>query len=112
MQVVFAKDVIVTKQSWMDSMLVNMSAYACVPTGYFRSCYEITEDECFDKAIDVTQSCLNKLGPHIPMTLTQPRDGKYYGSMVGECFGTSFTSPYIKKKRYAPQPCNDPSNWK
>lgn len=111
-QVALAKDIIVTKKAWMNSMLINMSAYACEPTGYYRSCYELTQDECLDKAIDVTEICLKKHDSQIPEQIVQPRDGKKYGTMVGECFGDRFTSPYIKKKRLPPKPCSNPLNWK
>lgn len=103
----------VPKEKWTDAMTTAMPTMLCNPKGFFRSCFQQSEDECLDQATRATKACLIKLGPEIPAALKQPEDGEVWGKKVGTCTGETMEIALSGEKKKIEGPdCNDPSKWK
>jgi hypothetical protein len=102
----------VPKEKWTDAMTTAMPTMLCNPKGFFRSCFQQSEDECLDQATRATKACLIKLNPDIPATLKQPEDGETWGKKVGACTGeTMEISLASEKKKIESADCSDPAKW-
>lgn len=102
----------VLKEKWADAMTTAMPTMLCNPKGFFRSCFQQSEDECLDKATLATKACLIKLQPEIPAALKQPEDGETWGKKVGACTGETMEIALAsEKKKIDSADCNDASKW-
>jgi hypothetical protein len=59
----------------------------CQGGQYFRQCFDVSQSECEETAMSSTRICLQKYKDKIPDTLTQPKDGSYWGTIIGRCAG-------------------------
>ncbi len=101
----------VSKEVWVDSMSTALPTLFCQANQYFRQCFDVSQVECEDTAMSATRVCLQKYKDQIPNTLVQPKDGTYWGRIVGKCAGEAYEIT-LRKKRISNQKCNDPNNWK
>lgn len=105
-----AHSVEVSKTEWVDSMSTILPAALCKSNQFFRQCYSVSAQKCEETAASATRVCLNKYINKIPNTLVQPKDGTYWGTIVGQCagntYGTLLNKKYIKNKK-----CSNLSNW-
>jgi len=106
-----ANSVEISKEAWMDSMSTVLPTALCQADQYFRQCFDVSQTECEETATSATRVCLQKYKDKIPNTLVQPRDGAYWGSLVGACAGEAYEVT-LQKKRISNQKCDDPNNWK
>lgn len=88
----------VSKAEWIDTMKTALPTAFCAEGTPFRTCFEVTQEECEDAAASAVRLCLKKLQSKIPAKLQQPRDGEKWGQKVGECAGNSYTAALAKKK--------------
>ena len=95
----------------MDSMSTVLPTVFCQANQYFRQCFDVSQAECKETALSATRVCLQKYKDKIPDTLVQPKDGTYWGRIVGSCAGEAYELT-LRKKRIGNQKCNDPNNWK
>jgi hypothetical protein len=102
----------VPKEKWADAMTTAMPTMLCNPKGFFRTCFQQSEDECLDQATRATKACLIKLTPEIPASLKQPDEGEIWGKKVGACTGeTMEIALAAEKKKIDSVDCNDPAKW-
>lgn len=101
----------VSKEAWINSMSTALPTAFCQADQYFRQCFDVSQVECGETAISATRVCLQKYQDKIPDTLTQPKDGTYWGRIIGSCAGEAYEIA-LRKKRINNQKCNDPNNWK
>ncbi len=101
----------VSKEAWLDGMSTALPTAFCQRDQYFRQCFEVSQTECEETAMSATRVCLQKYKDKIPNTLIQPKDGSYWGRIVGSCAGEAYEIT-LRKKRISNQKCNDPNNWK
>ena len=106
-----AHSVEVSKTEWVEAMSTVLPAALCKSNQFFRQCFRVSAHDCEETAASATKACLNKYTNKIPSTLVQPRDGTYWGTIVGQCagsrYGTLLETKYIKNKK-----CSNPNNWK
>lgn len=100
----------ISKKDWLNSMSTVLPTYLCQESQYFRQCFDITQKECEKVALSATRICLEKEKSNIPVILNQPKDGEYWGTIIGACVGESYEITLIKKKKDNPK-CNDPKYW-
>ena len=101
----------VSKEAWINSMSTALPTAFCQTNQYFRQCFNVSQTECEETAMSATRVCLKKYKDKIPDTLTQPKDGTYWGRIVGRCAGEAYEITLLKK-RISNQRCNDPNSWK
>lgn len=101
----------VSKEAWIDSMSTALPTALCQADQYFRQCFDVSQAECEETAMSATRVCLQKYKDKIPNTLVQPKDGTYWGRIVGSCAGEAYELT-LRKKRINDKRCNDPNNWK
>jgi hypothetical protein len=101
----------VTKDVWIESMSTALPTAFCQRDQYFRQCFDISQTECEETAMSATRVCLQKYKDKIPNILIQPKDGTYWGGIVGGCAGEAFQATLLKK-RISSKRCNDPNSWK
>ena len=101
----------VGRKQWFDHMSTVLPAMFCAPASYFRQCFRVSAQQCEEAAASTTRICLNKHGNDIPPTLTMPRDGQHWGSIVGHCAGVAYEGMLLKQ-RISSAKCNDPTQWK
>jgi hypothetical protein len=101
----------VSKGVWINSMSTALPTAFCQRDRYFRQCFDVSQTECEETAISATRVCLQKYKDKIPNTLIQPKDGTYWGRIVGSCAGEAYEATLLKK-RISSKKCNDPNNWK
>ena len=101
----------VSKDVWIDSMSTVLPTAFCQPDQYFRQCFDISQTECEETAISATRICLQKYKDKIPNILIQPKDGAYWGRIIGSCAGEAYEMAFLKK-RISNKRCNDPNNWR
>ena len=101
----------VSKEAWIDSMSTALPTAFCQPDQYFRQCFDVSQTECEETAMSATRVCLQKYKDKIPNTLTQPKDGAYWGRIVGSCAGEAYEMTLLKK-RISNKRCNDLNNWR
>jgi len=101
----------VSKEAWINSMSTVLPTAFCQADQYFRQCFDVSQTECEETAMSATRVCLQKYKDKIPDTLTQPKDGTYWGRIIGRCAGESYEIT-LRKKRISNQKCNDSNNWK
>jgi hypothetical protein len=101
----------VSKEVWINSMSTALPNAFCQPDQYFRQCFDVSQAECEETAMSATKMCLQKYKDKIPNTLIQPKDGAYWGRIVGSCAGETYETTLLKK-RISNKRCNDPNNWR
>jgi hypothetical protein len=101
----------VSKEAWIDSMSTALPTAFCQSGQYFRQCFDLSQAECEETAMSATRVCLQKYKDKIPNTLAQPKDGTYWGRIVGSCAGEAYEIT-LRKKRISNQRCNDPNSWR
>jgi hypothetical protein len=101
----------VSKDAWINSMSTALPTAFCQADQYFRHCFDVSQTECEETAMSATRVCLQKYQDKIPGTLTQPKDGTYWGRIIGSCAGEAYEIT-LRKKRISNQRCNDPNSWK
>ncbi|MET0026032.1 MAG: hypothetical protein ABW101_00225 [Candidatus Thiodiazotropha sp.] len=102
----------VAREPWIDGMKKILPEVFCRDSaGYFRQCFDISSEKCFEIAASVTESCLDENLDQIPTTLKQPDDGRVWGQTIGTCAGTRFEAGLIQFRKSNPK-CNNPSNWR
>ena len=101
----------VAKDVWIDKMSTALPTVFCQSDQYFRQCFDVSQIECEETAISATRVCLQKYKDKIPNVLVQPKDGTYWGSIIGRCAGEAYELSFLKK-RISNTKCNDPNNWK
>ena len=87
-----------------------LPGYFCKNESYFRSCFQVSEEQCLYVADAATSTCLARFTEQIPDSLNQPQDGTHWGEKVGACAGTLYEYKLIKV-RISSQKCDDPSYW-
>lgn len=103
----------VPRDKWMDGMTTVLPSTFCKPKGFFRSCFQVNEDECIEEAVRATKACLVKFKGAIPAKLKQPKDGQEWGRKVGICSGETFEiSMKMAKKEIKSAECADAGKWK
>ena len=103
-------DAVVPKAAWIDSMKTGLPVLFCKDGSYFRSCFQVSQEECESTASSATRVCLSKFEGSIPLQLHQPADGSSWGQKVGECAGNAFETTRADQKTNSAK-CNDPSAW-
>ena len=106
-----AHSVEVSKEAWIDSMSSALPTAFCQSGQYFRQCFDVSQTECEETAASAARVCLQKYKDNIPGTLIQPKDGNYWGTVIGRCAGEAYAIT-LQKKRISNQKCNDPNSWK
>jgi hypothetical protein len=101
----------VTKEEWVSGMGDILPAYFCKNGWYYRSCFDISAEECHSVVTEATKSCLRQYSPQIPETLEQPKDGKEWGNKIGTCVGTIIEGA-SREKRISSEQCDDITKWK
>lgn len=108
-----AKGVEVPKQKWVDAMTTAFPAMLCPPKGFFRTCFQQTEDECLDQAMRAAKSCFLKIGPEMPAQVKQPEGGEEWGKKVGACTAETMEIALTGEKKKIDKPeCGGASQWK
>ena len=100
----------VSKEAWINSMSTILPTAFCQSKQFFRQCYEVTQAECEETAASATRICLGKYKEQIPDVLNQPKDGIYWGKIIGRCAGKAY-SITLQEKFKKTKECNDPANW-
>jgi len=100
----------VNKNNWVNAVKTALPTVFCNSNQYFRQCFNVTAQECEETASSTTRICLNKNKDKIPAILQQPKDGTYWGTIVGTCAGEAYEIALIKK-RIRNKKCNNPANW-
>ncbi|HEU4383780.1 MAG TPA: hypothetical protein VFR85_09790 [Anaeromyxobacteraceae bacterium] len=88
----------VDKATWIETMKTALPTAFCAEGTPFRTCFQVTQEECEDAAASAVRLCLKKLQSQIPAKLKQPKDGEKWGQKVGECAGNSYTAALATKK--------------
>jgi hypothetical protein len=101
----------VSKEAWIESVSTALPTAFCRSDLYFRQCFDVSQTECEETAMSATRVCLQKYKNKIPNTLVQPKDGSYWGNIIGACAGEAYEIT-LQKKRISNKRCNDPNNWK
>jgi hypothetical protein len=103
----------VPKAKWIDAMTTAMPTMICAPKGFFRSCFDQTEDECLERATRAAKACLIKFDPDLPADLKQPEEGEAWGKKVGACTGETMEIALAgeKKARVSSASCQNPEGW-
>jgi hypothetical protein len=102
----------VARETWVEGMKKILPEVFCRDSaGYFRQCFDISSEKCFEMAASATEDCLNENLDQIPTTLKQPDDGSVWGQKIGSCAGTRFEAGLIQYRNSNPK-CNDASNWR
>jgi hypothetical protein len=102
---------VVGRNEWLVEIQDILPASVCISSGYFRSCYDISADECHDLMTEAIKSCASQYRTQIPAQLEQPEDGTKWGTKIGVCAGT-IVEPSLSKRRIPSEKCNDPSAWR
>ena len=100
----------VSKEVWINAMSTALPTAFCQSHQYFRQCFEVTAIECEDTASSAARICLERYKDTIPNVLNQPKDGNYWGRIIGTCAGETYEIT-LQKRRISSKKCNDPANW-
>jgi hypothetical protein len=101
----------VSKDEWVDSMFTHLPPLLCQPDQYFRQCFDVSNTQCEKTATSATRACLQKYKGEIPNTLKQPKDGTYWGRILGSCVSDVYEKT-LMEKRISNKRCNDPTSWR
>ncbi len=102
----------VAREPWVEGMKKILPELFCRDSAsYFRQCFDISSEKCFEMAASVTERCLDENLDQIPATLKQPDDGQMWGQKIGSCAGIRFEGGLIQYRNSNPK-CNDASNWR
>lgn len=81
-------EVRVSKAMWLEQVTTALPAMLCTDGNYFRTCFDVTLENCVSTGTAATASCVAKIAPEIPNSLILPREGTHWGTMIGRCTGT------------------------
>lgn len=103
-------------EKWVEGMNQELPKALCVEKMYFRQCFQITEIECKNQALQSFNKCLSpskaelyqKFGKKGTKELSS--EGAYWGGKLGECTGIDYEKTLITKRINSAK-CNDPKNW-
>ncbi len=101
----------VSKDVWIDRMSTALPTAFCQRDQYFRQCFDVSQTECEETAMSASRVCLQKYKDQIPDIFIQPKDGTYWGRIIGSCAGEAYEMTLLKK-RISNKRCNDPNNWR
>ncbi len=101
----------VSKAVWIDRMFTGLPTAFCQRDQYFRQCFDVSQTECEETAMSASRVCLQKYKDQIPDIFIQPKDGTYWGRIIGSCAGEAYEMTLLKK-RISNKRCNDPNNWR
>ena len=88
---------------WKDKMKDNLSSTICDRSGYFRNCYEITEDKCLSASQESVKSCLQTF--KLPKKINPYGDGLKYAYKVGLCAGKKIDQRFKSVRRDSEERC-------
>ena len=100
----------ITKEQWVDRMSTALPTMFCQSGQYFRECFRVSQEQCEEVALSATRICLKDKARDMPASLEQPKDGRHWGQIIGECAGTNYEITIIEKRINSAQ-CNDITNW-
>jgi hypothetical protein len=106
---------VIEKQSWLDLLRATLPSIFCSEGSYFRSCFEVTADECLKVAAESTELCLAKSEKDVPDLLaltseTSSDSAAHWSSVIGECAGSGYEESLLAK-RIGGGKCDDPNAW-
>ncbi|HUL57881.1 MAG TPA: hypothetical protein VLU43_01325 [Anaeromyxobacteraceae bacterium] len=89
---------VVSKKDWLEAMKTALPTAFCAAGMPFRTCFDVTQEQCEDAAASAARVCLKKFEGEIPDRLRQPEDGKKWGEKVGQCAGNTYSIALAQKK--------------
>lgn len=89
------------KTQWMKEVSIQLPKEVCTDSSFFRSCYEITQQECLAKAESSLKTCLG--ATPIPNVVSSLTHGQKLGLKVGGCLGVALQKEFRKKKKEIPE---------
>jgi hypothetical protein len=100
-----------TPSVWLAMMRRQMPDAMCKSGGFFRTCFQASEEEC-RAAVDAQfDACAAKPGA-VP-AVVNGETGRAAGKILGECIGVAAGDRFDKTGKLIADPkCLDPAQWK
>lgn len=84
---------VVARVAWLINVRENISENLCTESEMFRSCYQIAESDCRERARQATTSCEYQVWNSIPEILTNEQ-GQRLGAEIGRCAGSGMVQTF------------------
>ena len=84
------KDCTMDKKLWTDKIIAFMPAEFCKADSAFIKCYDVSQTQCYEISMTVTQQCITDYEKIMPKSLNN-EDSKKWGEIIGSCSGDKLT---------------------
>lgn len=85
---VLAEDV--ARDEWIAGMRAGIAANACADQQLFRTCFDISRQQCEETMQSATDNCVQQMGSRIPDSVEVPGQSRALGEEVGQCAGEAY----------------------
>lgn len=86
-----------TQEKWMSFMTKNLPAELCSTGSHYRTCYEITAQECENTASVAAETCIGRFAFELPETLGYQAI-REWGPKIGKCVEDVLDETYAAQK--------------
>jgi hypothetical protein len=108
----------VDKQRFFARIRAVLATSFCTDASFFRSCFDVTLEECREVMAEVGEACFAENEPDMPDFLLLPEDSPEFGkdgalfwkAVIGQCVGGAYEEK-LSEKRISGGKCDDPSAW-
>lgn len=87
----------ISKNVWMHNVLLNLPKLLCQKDTIYRTCYQLTDEECMGMTRWFTSVCLDNVAKQLPDNLTSEQ-GEEWGAATGACVNDLFHKVLIAKR--------------
>ena len=85
-------------------MVKGLPAAFCSPDQFYRTCFELTAQECVETVTSAAEDCLDRFADDLPETFTF-KEGRKWGPMIEKCIDETYVRETASLKIDSPE-CN------
>jgi len=82
-----------TQAQWIAFMIKGLPAAFCAPDQLYRSCFEVTAQECVETVTAAAENCLDRFAGELPEMFTF-NEGRKWGPMIEKCIDAVYVGTY------------------
>lgn len=86
-----------TQEQWIAFMAKGFPAAFCAPDQFYRSCFEVSAEECIETVAFAAEDCLARFAGDLPETFTYEA-GRKWGPIIEKCIDEAYVETYSSMK--------------
>ena len=99
----------VARADFLSEFPTILATNLCKASAYFRTCFDVSAEECENMVTSAAISCVKRYASDIPKQLGAAEE-EHHGGVLGGCAGETYATEFLAR-RLNDKACNVPSNW-